>query len=594
MQIDDSLSEFEPSKMYLFLKEKVSCYLSESTETDMDLLKDVICFSHEYFPKTFADRCKTAQILLGIHPDIYTLCAVFVLNFEEEEVSASAIFVQFGDKISGLVEGVNTIADIHYQNKKNAGIIQRFLLSQVENIRVFYLRFAQELFVLRRVKQQRHLFSEEKISFLLDAAEHVSIPLLAKLGLYTLKVQMQDVIFFLKDPKTFRRIEKSLLKTELIRKKYIEELIDFLTELFTKNSTEYLSITGRTKGVFSVFEKIGRKSYSSLEEVTDLLALRIITSTIEECYTVLNTLHSNTQFIESHFIDYIASPKVNGYQSIHTTLTGLISDDVPVEIQIRTEEMQINAEMGSAAHWRYKNPLQEKISSFIAPLRDMDEDCFDSFLCLKKSFPKMIYPVTISGERKELPVGATPIDFAYSIHSDIGEQCSGALVNGNIMPIVSSLHTNDIVEILTHKQKTPKPEWLNIVVSAGARHKIQNFLNKKREPLSEKEKKKTSLERDSYFLTENSSEKNPYRLSRKSIKTHKLSLDGEKNVIIGGEKNMLHHFAKCCDPQKTDDIVAYASHSRDFILHKKECFNLNNLEEERILDAQWEPEFSLQ
>jgi RelA/SpoT family (p)ppGpp synthetase len=583
-------------------------YYPEITEKEEKQLKECLFFVEKEYPENFFRRHERSLILLPTQPDIPTLIACFLLNFRgEKELSLEEVKSKFGDSVSELLKGIQKISKISFQKKTNTDVIRRFLLSQVDNIRVLYLRSTQRIELLQRIKKKEIYLSPETLQKVLTGSIEIGAKLLAQLGMYDLKTQMEDLCFEIQNPEEFQQLQKKLTKTKEIREKYIHLAIEKLQNIFAEKNIEIVKIKGRNKGFFSVAQKIKRKDYASVDELNDVLALRIIVKDVASCYSVLSALHAQTQFLESHFVDYIAIPKENGYRSIHTSIEGLVPDNIPVEIQIRTVEMDHNAEIGSAAHWAYKQ--KEDTSGLNKDEVEVsDVSHLSVFEALKKKLPEKIYPMTPEGEVKELPVNATPIDFAYAIHSEIGDHCVGAKVNGKIHSLNKPITTFDTVEILTNKNKQPNPEWINFVVSDSARHKIQSFLNRKYLAENPEKISGTISQKISDNLVnalpvhpkknvdEKTDDKNVELRTKKKEKgkssknkKSKISIDSDE-IIIGGEKNMVYHFAQCCNPELPDSIVAYSSTNRDFVIHSLECKNLQHLrslDPYRVVSAEW-------
>ena len=570
--------------MYNTIIDSVLLYNPYILDEQKNYLKNILEFLYEQSVEIFRIRSVIILVLLKLEPDMPTILACLVHELEEEVIDTEILSQVLCIDALYLTRELKKISTIHYQSPKNAEIIRRYLLSKIEDVRVLYIRLAKRIGILQIIRDNPHFYTEKKRQRTLESVHFIIIPLLSHLGLYRLKTIAEDLYFEITNKKEFDFIQKSTrdvyvsnhVNTAFTEK--IQQIKHGISEVLQKENLVDIEIFGRKKGIYSIFKKIQTKDYHSIDDVQDIFALRIVTYSVEECYKVLSVLHTHYRHEENHFSDYIATPKLNGYESIHTIIC---YENTFVEVQIRTQEMDYNAEVGTASHWAYKgikNISKNSEAQKVSEGRNVYKN--KQFNALKNSLPKKIYASTPTGEIKELSVGATPIDFAYSIHSDIGDHCSGALVNEKIVPLTYKIKEGDMIGILTDKNKFPKKEWLDIVVSESARQKIKSYLFSIGEKvLSRIDKNQNNSDIKKLEIQEEKSKSSEDKNQNKKP-------DDYSGFIIGGEKNMIYHFAKCCNPEEKKNIIAYASNTRDFIIHHKNCGNIEKLDETRLLTVQ--------
>jgi len=560
-------------------------YYPGFSKSEHKTLQGALQFLEGFSVETFYQRVFIINILLKTKPDIDTILACLFIPIDGVEFSDEEVLQNSGANAFFLQQEVIRVSTILYQGEKNADVVRRFLLSQIEDVRVLYIRIAKRIGLLQKIFHGDLIVNPRKRKRYIDGALAIGVPILAELGIYSLKTSLEDVCFGLIYPEKLADIKQKVERTKEIREKIISYLEEELSILLSLKKIPFIKISGRNKGFASIAKKIAKKEYATLDEVTDVLAIRIITQTQEDCYSVLSELHSHKDFLESHFQDYIASPKTNGYQSIHTLLVGLLDDDTPVEIQIRSQEMDDHAEMGSASHWSYKGGetilKSRETNNTPENTKTRLQIKSDRFHKIKQKLPAKIYPITPTGEIKELPIGATPVDFAYSIHSDIGDHCSGAVVNEKIFPLSGKLATGDMVGLLTDKNKKPNPAWLDFVVSQSAKQKIRLYLNLHEDEFS------VSTHHSKKEEIKNAKNERLKKLEKARNIQRKRTKEPTVQITIGGEQDIPHHFAQCCCPQEKPEIIAYSSSTRDFVIHSQNCRNLKNLEKNRLIEANW-------
>ncbi len=577
---DNDTGDKNIEAIYDFIINSVLAYNPNILKKQKQILHNILYFLQKKYPDLFELRIIILKVLLKLEPDIPTILASLLHELEDEVVDGNEISELLCVDAVYIVLELKKISAIHYQNEENAEIIRRYLLLKIEDVRVLYIRLAKRIGILQKIKDNKNSYSEKQKNIALNSVHYIIIPLLSHLGLYKLKTIAEDLYFEITNKKEFDFIKNNTrdvnFKNDLnnlshLNCKFTEKIHHIkhnISAILKNHNIIDIEIFGRKKGIFSIYKKIKIKDYHSINDVQDIFALRIITYSVEDCYKVLSVLHTEYQHEEGHFIDYIATPKLNGYESIHTIIK---YENHFVEVQIRTQDMDYNAEVGTASHWAYKGiqNISKNKNNFKFENIDIYEN--KQFNALKNSLPKKIYAMTPTGEIKELSVGSTPIDFAYSIHSDIGNHCSGAIVNEKIVTLSYKIKEGDMIGILTDKNKYPKKEWLNLVVSDSARQKIKSYLYSVGEKVLSKINK-TQNKKLSSNVNSVSSVGDVSQLDNKNY----------SGLVIGGQKNMIYHFAKCCNPEDKKNIVAYASNTRDFVIHHKNCENLKKLDISRI------------
>lgn len=447
-----------------------------------------------------------AENLADLTHDIPTLAAALLHDVSEDtKYTIDDIKKEFGEEIAFLVEGVTKLDKIKYKGTERAAEnLRKMFLAVAEDIRVVLIKLVDRLHNMRTIK---HLAPEKQKRIALETLE-IYAPLSYRLGMGETKGQLEDLAFPIVSPNEYEWLMKNLQEQFEERKKYAEKMLPIVTREFKKEKINYTDIHARAKHYYSLYKKL-LKFDMNLTKIFDLVALRVIVPNIEDCYAALGVVHKLWRPMPGLIKDYIALPKPNGYKSIHTTVFG--PDGKMIEFQIRTSQMHEEAERGIAAHWAYteqkgtKNYAQ-KIPSFaknqdlnwVNQLKEWQKDFDkpDEFLdALKIDFFKnRIFVLTPKGDVFDLPESATPIDFAYAVHTDIGNTATGSKVNNKMTPLSHELHNGDIVEILTQKNKKPSRDWLEFVKTAGARKKIQSFLKKTEEESHFSQKKGSVVE----------------------------------------------------------------------------------------------------
>jgi guanosine-3',5'-bis(diphosphate) 3'-pyrophosphohydrolase len=514
-------------------------------------------------------------------------------------VTADEIEAQFGKNIRFLCEGVEKVARIRISAADNDQIkfenVQKLFVALSKDIRVIFVKLADRIHNLRTLDyvkpEKRTRIARESLEIYASVAE--------KFGMYYFKSEIETLCFKNLHPASYKKITKQIKDSEADRKKFVEQAKREILKKFHDQDLEIEEIIGRRKDLYSIYKKMKRKKMESITEVYDFLGIRIIVPNNEDCYRALGILHSRWRPMPGRFKDYIALPKPNGYQSLHTTLLGLGQNTMPTEVQIRTRKMHMDAEFGPAAHWAYKQAGNSKFDeAYIKKTawvpRYIEHEASDKpndfFKEISQSIlSERLYAFTPQGDVKFFAKGSTPVDFAYAIHTDIGETCVGAKVNGVIKPLSYRLRNGDIVAILNRKGRKPNPLWLDFVKGHSTKEKIRSFIRREKE-LEEAEAPKIKKEPTVEVIE---AEANKI-LSRAETKpTKSLKPNSKEKLIIGGEDNLLHKLSPCCKPKIGDKIIAYKGRGLGFTIHKIACNELDKLESERMIEAYFERQKTL-
>lgn len=614
------------------------CYLSH---------KDVRRASGEpyyYHPVTVA-KIVAEEINID---DVSVVAALLHDTVEDTEVTLADIEEMFGDTVAHLIDGVTKISGVFKsRNTKQAETFMKLLLSMAEDIRVVLIKFADRLHNMRTIQ---HLPREKQMQKATETME-LYAPLAHRFGLFNMKSELEDLCFKVMDPNSYKFISRKLREKKESRERFIEEFMKPIREELDDQGFSF-EIKGRPKHIYSIFRKMQRQQ-KPFEEIYDLFAIRIILEdphSKEDCWRVYSIITDWYTPIPKRFRDFISVPKANGYQSLHTTV--ITKQGRKVEVQIRTRHMDDIAERGLAAHWKYKEGKggSETLDKFVHWVRDiLDNPRPDAATEFVKDFQlnlyhDEIYVFTPDGELRTLPQGATPIDFAFDIHSEIGERAIAAKINGKMAPLREKLEIGDQVEIITGNKINLNPDWINDVVTHKAKSRIRQYIKQKERKTAdegreiwEKRAKRGNVEISEQDLMQiahklkfESTQNLFYEIGKGTFDVNELydavkqftskgriedkkeeekpspiteeeihetyfnaarSVSDEKALIINGElTNVKYDYANCCNPIPGDDVMGFISRTGDVKIHRSNCKNIRHLiqtDGERIVDVSW-------
>jgi len=493
-----------------------------------------------------------------------------------------AIDKKFGKEISNLVKNISELSKIRYPLLINTTDRKIFPKDKIENLRRMFLAIAGDLRVVLVELVSRldglnflETFSEDKRKLYAFETLQIFVPIANRLGLSEIRRKLEDTSFKYLFPEKFNWLKENIKEEHEEREKYLKNFIPRLNKIFKKERIKTLEINYRTKSYWSTYRKL-LKHEMDFKKIHDLFALRIILEDIPSCYRTLGVIHKHFKPISEEINDYIAKPKLNGYRSLHTTI--LSDEDRITEIQIRTLEMHQEAEYGICAHWSYKEKIDlQKDGRNFEWVKDIPE-FWKTFKI--NFFESQVFTLTPKGDIIVLKKDSTPIDFAYAIHSEVGNHCESAKINGKITTLSEKLKNGDIVEIITNKKRSPSQDWLRLVKTSLAESHIKKALAQKelsfRFPITGFIKRKI-VEIAKTVIKE----KDPKQQIKK---------DQIRHIYLAGEKGMLINIAKCCKPEPGDKVQAYLTMNRSAVLHRISCKNFQKLAEKfpnRVIDASW-------
>ncbi len=578
----------------------------------------------------------TAYILANIKADLATICAALLHDLLENKLATKEeLLEKFGLEITSLVEGITKINKLNFEGSNESVIAnhRKILVGISEDVRVIIIKIADRLHNMRTLWAIPEKKQKEKAKETLD----IIIPIASRLGLNQLKSELEDLSLRYYKPNVYFDIVEQLNATKKERDESVEHMKSSIEEYLTKNNIKH-KIKGRSKSIYSIYKKMdGGKKF---REIYDLYALRVYVDTESDCYQALGIIHSKFKPMPKRFKDYVAMPKANMYQSLHTTVFG--SDSHLFEIQIRTYDMDIIAENGIASHWSYKeqgstkanlqNAMEQKLQFFKAVMELKDQSDSELISSVNETvFKESIYVFTPKGDVIELPTGATPIDFAYRVHSSVGDKMVGAIVNDSIVPLDYELQDNDIIKINTNKNSVgPSKEWINMAKTTQTKNKIKSFFNKidKEEynknglDMLQKDLKKRKISYADFFTNENI-EKILDETKCKTLEELYISIGNNKlstttvintidkttdtkediilrridnnniketivkgDIIVPGIDNIKINVASCCMPIPTDQIIGYITKGNGITVHRLSCPNVSEVEE-RCINVEW-------
>ena len=579
---------------------------------------------------------EVAYILADMRLDPVSIASGLLHDvIEDTHATAEDIETMFGREVLHIVSGVTKLSALTFDNSqaRQAENIRKMLLAMADDIRVILIKLADRLHNMRTLQFHKAHKQKQIAQETLD----IYSPIAARLGIYWMKRELEDTAFMYLHPETYQQIKNQVAKDRTEREEYIEEVKRIIRDKMSENGLQ-CKVMGRYKYFYSIYQKMISQNLS-FEDVYDIIAFRIILDTVSHCYEALGLIHSLWKPIDVKFKDYIARPKPNMYQSLHTTVIGPRGERV--EIQIRTWEMDKVAKSGIAAHWGYKEGkrVDENISgkfAWIQNLIENQESIKDPEEFLENVridlFPDEVYVFTPTGEIKTLPKGATPVDFAYLIHTEVGHQCTGAKVNSKMVPLRHELQTGDVVEVITTKNHHPSKDWLKFVKTVKARSRIRQWIKIQEKdrsitlgremleksfrkyrmafnPLSKSEEME-KVARDFGFKTVEDLIANvgygkitPLQIVRKFVPKPEPEADHDSilnkligrvrkkkakaGVLVRGVEDILLRFGKCCQPVPGDPIIGYITQGFGVTVHRTNCVNVLKMNPERKIEVEW-------
>ncbi len=646
-------------KPYISADELIERIRRYHPEDDMELVR----LAYDYAEKAHADKKRLSGEPYFIHPvavaviltdlmlDGTTVAAGLLHDCVEDVdgVTPQVITEKFGAEVAQLVDGVTKLKQLDFTSREEAQAetLRKMFLAMAKDIRVVLIKLADRLHNMRTLKSQK---PERQLPIARETLD-IYAPLAHRLGVYTIKWELEDLSLRYIDPQGYYDLVQKVGMKRAEREKLIAQVTQQLKAQLRLAGIQ-CEIDGRPKHFYSIYRKMKTQN-KTFDQINDLIAIRVIVNTQQDCYYALGVVHTLWPQVPGRFKDYISVPKANMYQSLHTTV---VNAGKPFEVQIRTAEMHRTAEYGIAAHWRYKegkqaDALDEKLS-WLRRILDWQKEASDSSdfgeMLKFDLFADEVFVFTPKGDVVSLPIGATPLDFAYRIHSAVGNRCIGAKVNGRIVPLATQLSTGDFVEVMTSQSsRGPSRDWLNVVKTSEAKAKIRAWLkkeNREENVLKGKEMFEHEVKRLGY--TPSQLIKNEYcdvlfkrytfssledifsaigfggmsatqianRFIEEYKKDHKSELPEVKlptveqhaeerkrqpisssnGVIVKGESGMLVRFAHCCTPLPGDKIVGYITRGRGVSVHKADCKSLQDagMEKERLIEVEWENEAS--
>lgn len=559
---------------------------------------------------------------------------------EDTKATIEELDEQFGEEVADIVDGVTKISMIPFDSKEEAQAenIRKMILAMSHDMRVLMVKLADRIHNMRTLDFQK----PHKQRGIAQETMDIYAPLANRLGLHRIKQTLEDLSFKYLLPDVYGQIIRWLDDKQVVERHLIDKVVTRLEEMIANNGIQG-TVQGRIKHLYSIHKKMQQLALT-LDEMHDIMAFRVLVKDVKDCYAVLGLVHSQWRPVHGRFKDYISMPKANGYRSLHTTVIG--PEGERIEIQIRTEEMHRQAEHGVASHWLYKeggrvNPRDLEQFAWLREIFERQRDEADSKEFMHSLrldlFKDEVYVYTPRGDVKELPEGATPLDFAYHIHSKVGHHCAGSKVNGKLVPLGTPLKNGDTVEIITDASRHPNRDWLKLVKTAKARSRIQHYLRTE-ERTRALALGKEMLEKEGRKLSLNVAK--AIREGRLAIVAHEMNFDSVEDLMaavgyahhtprkvlnrlyaalhpetaaqtetsppskekgknakgktegvsLSGVDGVLMRFAKCCNPVPGDPIIGYISRGLGISVHRMDCANVPNMEPERLITVHWDGE----
>jgi len=635
----------EEQKLRVRFDELVARVLQQRPGSDPELLRRAFDFAAEQHAGQVRQSgepylthpLEVAHLLADMRLDVTALCAALLHDVvEDTKIPLEQIRERFGEEVARLVAGVTKISrlDLRAPETRQAENVRKVLLAMVDDVRVVLVKLADRLHNMRTLE----FLPEEKQQRISRETLEIYAPIAHRLGMGLIRHELEDRAFRFLEPETALDIEKRVALKSKTHEKFLAEVQQMIRDTMLENGIP-AEVQGRVKGLYSLHHKI-ESQQRPIDQIYDLLAVRVITDTVRNCYAALGVIHQIWRPVPGRFKDYIAMPRPNLYQSLHTTV---IHSGQAFEVQIRTQEMHRIAEQGVAAHWKYKDGKSATagddqrivwMRQLIEWVQEMQEPAEFLSTLRVDLYPEEVYAFTPKGKVIPLPRGATPVDFAYAVHTEVGNTCVGARVNGQMVSLRHALSNGDVVEVITQKGHTPSRDWLTFVRSSRARSKIRHWINLHERDqavdlgrrLLEKEARNfgVSLKRISEETVTRvapdygcSRAEDMYaalgygKVSARQALQKILGEDlvpepkeqaptlvtavkkalglGEPTIQVRGQDDLLVYRAKCCNPIPGDEIVGYITRGRGVAVHNRSCPNVQNLlyESERRIDVEW-------
>ncbi|MBK7890961.1 MAG: bifunctional (p)ppGpp synthetase/guanosine-3',5'-bis(diphosphate) 3'-pyrophosphohydrolase [Bdellovibrionales bacterium] len=642
------ISEKSPESLEDLL-ERVKAY---DPSADLGLIERAYTFSEKAHEGQFRRSGEpyvthplgVAAILADLRLDPATVITGLLHDtVEDTKATLPDIEREFGKAVAELVDGVTKISRMTFRNthEKQGENIRKMIVAMGKDVRVVLVKLADRLHNMRSLS---HMPYEKQLRIAQETLD-IYAPLAGRLGIMSIKIELEDLSLRFSKPDMYYQLASQVAKKKTEREKYIEEVKRLLSNELSARTKIKFDIYGRPKHLYSIYKKMQARQLD-YDQIHDLLAFRVVVGSIGECYEVLGHVHSLWKPVPGRFKDFIAMPKVNNYQSLHTTVIGPGAERI--EIQIRTNDMHMVAERGIAAHWKYKEggkPLStDQKFDWLRDLVSLHQQVrnHDEFLETVKTdlFDREIYVFTPKGDVRELPDGATPIDFAYAVHTDVGHHCSGARINGRIVPLKTRLRNGDTIEVMTNPNQTPSKDWLKNCVTTRAKSKIRWFVtNEERKramelglDLLEKEFAKFKVSKDRYLRPSGeldrvnrhfkahdlddlhvqigygkltaievlqqfvpdlkvqapAEEEKPKSFLEKVFSNAGKKPSKSKSIIkVDGMDDLLVRFARCCNPIPGDPISGFITRGRGITIHRSDCEKAFEVDNDRQIDVEW-------
>ncbi|MDD2336428.1 MAG: bifunctional (p)ppGpp synthetase/guanosine-3',5'-bis(diphosphate) 3'-pyrophosphohydrolase [Geobacteraceae bacterium] len=623
--------------------------LSYNPAADLDVVRKAYVFSakvHQGQVRLSGEPylvhpMEVAAVLADLKLDVQTVTTGLLHDTLEDTLTTfEELETLFGSEVANLVDGVTKISKIHFKTKEEsqAENFRKMLLAMANDIRVILVKLADRLHNMRTLQYQPEIKQRSIAQETLD----IYAPMANRLGISWIKSELEDLSFRYVNPQLYYDLASKVAMKKKERESFVEEVMEIISQKLTEHGIEG-EVSGRSKHLYSIQKKMDSRNVD-IDEIYDLIAIRVMVEDIRSCYAVLGVIHSTWKPIPGRFKDYIAMPKSNMYQSLHTTVIGPLGERM--EIQIRTAEMHWVAEAGIAAHWKYKegkgyDERDVKRFAWLRQLLEWQQELQDSqeFMNTVKVelFPEEVYVFTPEGDVKGFPKGASPIDFAYSVHTDVGHRCVGAKVNGKLVPLKYELKTGDIVEVVTSPHHTPSKDWLKIVKSNRARNKIRAWIKTEERKRSivlgrevcEKDFRRYRLNYNKLqksgeikrvatefgFVAEEDllaavgygkiscnqilgkllsedklAETREQKETRVSKTMGKLNKKSTSAIQVNGIDDVMVRFGKCCNPLPGDEIVGFITRGRGVTIHTADCSFAMESDPDRRLEVTWNRE----